>query len=62
MAGIDSKPYMSNEPGKMDRWRRATIMAGLVLLGMVEKLSAIGNTLVMERDWVCNLVILKLGC
>ena len=28
------------------------MMTGLVVLGMAERLSAVGNTLVMERDWV----------
>src|SRR5438034_8699028 len=39
---------------KVDGQIPAIIMAGLFLLGMVEKLSAIGNKLVMERDWVCT--------
>ena len=61
-AGIDSMPHINDEPGKIDNGKRATIMAGVILLGMVEKLSAISNKLVMERDWVCNVVILSYGC
>jgi hypothetical protein len=33
-------------------WRKTAVMTGLIVLGMVERLSAVGNTLVMERDWV----------
>lgn len=33
-------------------WKKAAILGVLLLLGMLEKLSAIGNLLVMERDWV----------
>ena len=35
-----------------NRWKKTAIMTGLVVLGMAERLSAVGNTLVMERDWV----------
>ena len=61
-ARIDSMPHKSDKPGKIDNGKRATIMAGVILLGMVEKLCAISNKLVMERDWVCNLVILSRRC
>lgn len=34
------------------QWIKTTVMAALILLGMLEKLSAVANVLVMERDWV----------
>ena len=33
-------------------WIKYAILGFLILLGMFEKLSAVGNVLVMERDWV----------
>lgn len=34
-------------------WGKAAVMAGVMLLGIGERLSAVGNIMVMERDWVC---------
>lgn len=42
----------SDEPTGRNSRRKTAMMTCLVILGMVERLSAIGNTLVMERDWV----------
>lgn len=33
-------------------WLKHTIMTGLIFLGMLEKLSWVGNLVIMERDWV----------
>lgn len=37
-----------------ENWRvKAAVMMGVMILGVGERLSAVGNMMVMERDWVC---------
>ena len=52
MAQHDPTLGLSDEPCRGNSWRKTAMMTGLVVLGMAERLSAVGNTLVMERDWV----------
>ena len=52
MARHDRTRGLSDEPSGGNSWRKTAMMTGLVVLGMAERLSAVGNTLVMERDWV----------
>ena len=59
--GADLKPH-SNRDGLVEDspavvsndhvWIKHLILSLSILLGMLEKLSAVGNLLVMERDWV----------
>lgn len=50
---IGHKGGEDSDPPTFDPiWLKHTIMAGLILLGMLEKLSWVGNLVIMERDWV----------
>lgn len=37
-----------------NRLAKAAVMVAVMVLGIGERLSAVGNMIVMERDWVCN--------
>lgn len=40
-------------------WAKAAIMVVVMVLGIGERLSAVGNMMVMERDWVCSPFLLS---
>ena len=52
MAQHDRTLGLSDEPSRGNSWSKTAMMTGLIVLGMAERLFAVDNTLVMERDWV----------
>jgi iron-regulated transporter 1 len=55
---IDNPPLQTLSKGGYDYPRevwlvKTAIMAAVIVLGMGERLAAVGNMLVMERDWAC---------
>ena len=52
MAQHDQMLDISTNLAGGNHWEKTATMTALVVLGMAERLSAVGNTLVMERDWV----------
>jgi len=64
MAQHDQKLIISGESAGGCSWKKTAMMTDLVVPGMAERSSAVGNTLVMEWDWVhaSSLPSLSHGC
>ena len=52
---------LSDESGEDNSWKKTVMMIGLVVLEMIERLFAVGNTLMMKRDWIQASFLSSLG-